>query len=225
MAEHFIYTEGDTDRVVFEYLAAGSKVYPEKPKPCTSKDARRQGKDAIVDDAISMIRQSVPRITIALDLDNGTAGAIYRQVEHAMRDAGISYDGVDGKYTSGKTVLRVVPVGLPGHPILGEIGVASHTIDDYLVLLVLDEKVRNGLYAGKRIPSPPPVDMKLILKDSLALWRSRNIVATSSKQVLDVCCAVLCFRASPAELADGILKASPREVADTILSSLKKALE
>jgi len=225
MADHFICTEGDTDRVVFERLAPGATVLPVKPKPCTSKADQPQGSDAAIKTGLDLARGAVIRVTIALDVDTGTPAEVHLRVERAMRDAGFSFSGGAGRYLVDKTEVRVVAVGLPGNPVLRDLGVAAHAVDDYLILLLADGKVQAGLFDKRFISSPQLTDFQSILKSTLQHLRERGISAAGSKQLLDVSRAILGFRASPATMAQAILSVAPPDLSQSVLAPLAQAMQ
>jgi hypothetical protein len=224
MANHFICTEGDTDRVVFEHLDPEAIVLPAKPKPCTSTSALPQGDAAAISTCIELTRNAPIRVTVALDMDNGTAEMAFRKVETAFRGAGLVFSGCAGRYLIDKTEVRVIAVGLPDDPILRRLGVAAHTVDDYLILMLADDKVRAGLLEKRFIGTSSQPEFLRILESTLKNLREWGIPIAGSKQLLDVSRAILGFRASPATMAQAILSVAPPGLSQGLLAPLVQAL-
>lgn len=155
MADRYLCCEGDTDRAVFEHLNTGPgkfEVLPKKPKPCTVADAPAppppEGQSAALRNAMALLRQGVPQVMLALDLDRGSSGDVFTRVERTLREENISCAGSAGRYEISGTVLSVLPVGLDSSQLLQRLGVASHSMDDFVVTLLLEQSVYESLVAA-----------------------------------------------------------------------------
>ncbi|MBI3098922.1 MAG: hypothetical protein HYY93_11885 [Planctomycetes bacterium] len=214
----YICTEGDTDRVVLRSLvAADDTVLPEPPKPNSSHEPRPAGKEAAIDFAVGLIRGGRDPVFVALDIDDRDPAGLYDWVERELRARKVDFSGASGKYRSGSTSLRVVPIGAPGDKRLVALGITSFSVDDFLLLLTLNPQSWDTFLRIDRLRGPTSDRVPDILRATVDLWRSEGVIINRSKQMLDILMAVSGFRASPARMAEMLLQAAPEPFrADTL---------
>ncbi len=105
-------------------------------------------------DAVRLLRLNVPRVVLALDLNSKKPEDLFKTVEAKLASEGIGLTGVGGKYEVGGTRFTVVPVGIPGNPELDSFGINSHAVDDFLVLLLGDQKTYDEVVRSNNRPAP-----------------------------------------------------------------------
>lgn len=171
-----------------------------------------------------LVRQGVPQVMLALDLDRGSAGDVFTSVERALKSDNLFYAGSAGRYEIARTRLTVFPVGLDSSPLLQGLGVASHSMDDYLVSLLFERPVYESLVAAGRVRGPAYPDLLPCLSDCAGVLRGRGVTVDRSKQYLDLLRATLGFRASPPAMVAAILRHAPQAILETILKPLSDAV-
>lgn len=219
-----LFSEGATDREVFLSAVGdqGWEIYPQKPKPCTVSAA--EGYDAIRS-AFALVKQGVAPVYLALDLDLADASSLYGRVEADARGLGVEVSSTAaGIFQIEGGELRVVPVGLPADERLKSLGVTKHAIDDFLVLLLLERSAYDGWASGEKKHPPRFETIEQGLPRLLESFRQNGVPVESSKQVLDVLCAMMAYRASPATLAQDVLRRSKGEVVRRILDPLAQSV-
>lgn len=225
MTDRVLSCEGDTDRAVFRHIpnAQGYDILPDKPKPCTTR-VSGGGNIRALEITVPLIRQGIPLVVTALDLDRGTPEILFARAERMLNEAQLAFTGAAGTYVVGSTRFHVIPVGLPGHPTLQRLGIRSHAIDDYLALLLHEQETYEELMRRERLAGLVHADFCSTLLDTVSFLRSKQVQVDNCKQVLDVARAIVGFRASPATLADRILQCAPIETAQAVLQPLIQAL-
>ncbi len=224
MSDRFLCCEGDMDRVVFGRLpkAARYQVLPEKSKPCTAPPTA--GAPKAFERAIDLVRQNVPIVVAALDLNGDAAADLYGRAETGLRKAGLAFSGGTGRYTVSGTSFLVLPVGLKGNADLTSLGIASHAIDDFLVLLLLKAETYRGVVESNARPAPDHARAVDTVKSAAAHIRSTGVAFNSSKQILALFRAIIQFPASLASFADSVLRHAPPDVCESVLKPLDDAL-
>lgn len=159
-----------------------------------------------------------------MDLNGDNFSALCARAEAALNENAISFKGGNGDYTAGKTRLKIVPVGLPRNPFLVSLGVKSHSIDDFLLVLLHERSVYDQFLEVEKLKTPDFETTFSGLKKAAETLRKEGISIDRSKQMLDLVRAILGFRASPATLAERVLKAAPSPIAEDLLRPLAEAI-
>lgn len=225
MSDRFLFTEGDTDRVVFEYAARGTawRVHPQKPKPCTQSPQRAGDYEALAA-AAGLVTQGVPMVAVALDLDSTSPADVFARAERCLRDRGLNLTGGNGSYTFGGTRFTVIPVGLPDDPRLRELGVTSFALDDHLLKCLLETDVYGALVGREHLQAPAHSAAIQTMRDTATTLGTHGVTVSTSKQLIDLMRAILGFRASLATLAQRVLEVGPARVIDPIVDPLAARL-
>ena len=101
-----------------------------------------------------LVRHRYSAFGVMQDIDAGSAQDVVESVAGAARvEAGADAVAVftepgNDRVVAGPTTIEVVPVGMPDDPDLGILGITWHSVEDYLIkLLIVDESLRPGINA------------------------------------------------------------------------------
>jgi len=116
-----------------------------------------------------------------------------------------------------QTSSIVIPLGLPGDQELAGLGISRHSIDDYILkILLMDDKTVKSLSGGRlRCPS-----LNEVIRKQVSLLRGQGLDVTSSKEVLPIAKAVMGFRASDTTLAVKVAEIANVSLLNRVASGL-----
>lgn len=215
-----VEAEGDTDRVVIERLLKGQgfDVYP-KPG---ARRVKGDGNSSAIKATIERLRAQQARLVLALDINGGTAAELLQRVEQEIRkylseEESKSFEGGNGIYKFEKSQLHVWPMGLPDDPVLRELGIQRHAVDDFLLKALLDRECLGKLEKSEdKVFIPPNADPWATARRLIEAARTDNFELVSSKRVLHLFQALIGFGASSATLATCVIKHAAGTPADRV---------
>ncbi len=212
--------EGDDDRVVLEGLQKRTLV-PDSWE-IAIRDKAHQGKDGLITDLTPFIRPigGVGGSAIALiDLDDLTIEQLNEWFQRQLQriattthptmtcqstqspSGRISLSTLFAGELSGRVVL--IAVGIPDDATLrGEFGIERFAVDDYVLRLVLNERVFAAVSEFKEVAHT--VAMKK-MREVAALLRENGLPVSHAKRYLQILRAIAAFRPSSAVLIDRMM--------------------
>jgi hypothetical protein len=205
-----IYTEGDLDRVVIEDLASLRGFENTKVFPAKAEEERYFGKKAAIQGFIAEIHRG-SEATLILDLDDRKAeehlAGLGKKIEERFKfakDRNIFIVETDYGRVSG----HVLFAGLSLPEKLAKLRITRHQMEDYLLAILLeDDTVFDALRRGDQFDEKGIDAQGCLEKIELMVGHlAEQKIAISSKKVFDIFRAVVGFHASPATLAERVLK-------------------
>jgi hypothetical protein len=214
-----IVAEGDTGRAIIRAIT-GLEVPPEPGA---------FGRDDAIRLAAVAAKQLNRKIVLVLDKNGYTPEQLDKEVATRVANVwGGTAPRHDRWFLHGSTysAVRVVIAGLPGDPTLKELGVVSHAIDDYLLLLCLDPESFDEYCKRENLAHRPKAsDLREILRDLAARLRARGIAIDSSKRQMDLVRAVVGFQASRARFAADLIDRCPEKTRTRVLGTLAREIQ
>lgn len=200
-----IVAEGDTDRAVIRAIT-GLEV-PREPGVF--------GRDNAIRLAAVAAKQLNRRIVLVLDRNGYTPEQLDKEVATEIAKVW----GAPGArhatwfvHSSTSSAVRVAIAGLPDDPTLKELGVVSHAVDDYFLLLCLDAEALDEYCKRENLAHrPKAADLRSMLDDLAILLRGRGVAMDSSKRYLDLVRAIVGFQASRTQFAADLIGRCPEK--------------
>lgn len=214
-----VVAEGNVDRAILKAICPECEIPTPEPK--------EQGREAAMRRAATAVKQiGARRIVLVLDRNGRQPEQIQEEVERTLRSVWQAEASRKGRwYVFGESALRIVPAGLPGDPLLAELGVHRYMSDDYLVrLLLADEALRAfcGAEQGLAYRLDSAERLKAILVDLIEALRKNGVTVDSSKRLVHLIAVTLGFPASRSELASRLISKSPPNLVEVVLGGLRK---
>jgi hypothetical protein len=215
-----IACEGAHDRAAVEavkkagLLEAEHIVWPKRGDRLQGLDAQAKQVRAWLDSGEPVVAlRDADDLTAALAADRLATDVKGDQLE-AVTLEGRARDDRVAKYvargTNGEVALRVVVVGLPGEPLLGELGVLKRfTIDDLLLRMLLDDEVYEAFRQKERTVEADAALVRAKVGELRDVLRQNAIPVESSAQFVALLCGAINFRASRADLVERLVTRGP----------------
>ena len=113
-----------------------------------NQDPNTEGGINKIPDAVAgLIRIGQPQFLVAQDLNSGSPSQIANSVAGMIRTSGVPIHTQDNLQVRGEgVVIGIMPMGLTDDVDMNALGVTSHSIEDYLIkVILLDESLRPGV--------------------------------------------------------------------------------
>lgn len=208
--------EGDTDRAVFEGLAAKGLLESFTAYPKRGQHGGVSEQPAQVGALVNIGRT---RLIVARDLDDAQDGAtLLRRLAHDLApEASIISEPAPLLLEFRGCRIALVPQGLPGDTLLGRHAVTRHTVDDYLLKL-LEQSVGDppALFgdAGERDRAFSKLD------EMRGLMVKQGYPANTSKQLVFLLKAIRNYAVADATLARQAIDNAPVEAVRSVFQPL-----
>lgn len=127
----------------------------------------------------------------------------------------------EGSGPNGVVRIGVCVAGLPSHPLMQRFGVSSHAIDDHLFAILCADDAFDALTRPEKNVTCDHARCVAKLEEVRDLFVQNKLPLVSSKRFLHVACAIIGYRASPAQFASDLVRRSATlQSAQTVLDPL-----
>lgn len=158
-------------------------------------------------------------IIVTRDLNNETPEAVRNWVSNILREiVGVSPTLLgQGRFRCGETEVQVIPVGLFADQSLRGLGLTSHSMEDYLIKLLLeDTELASKILKSRAVEA---LQFQALLEQLLNGVRNAGLTLDSSKQAFLLCRSLLELY-SDSGAAEDILENASQDMRDKIFSPL-----
>lgn len=205
-----LLVEGDTDEAFMKPIIEREGLSPHLELHIS------HGKEKLLDHLPALIRAFLI-VGAAIDLNDGDEERLYQSVQTRLQPKFEVTVVQPGVLKVDQASLIVIPLGLPGDQELAGLGISRHSIDDYILkILLMDDKTLE-LLSGRRLKGIP---LKEVIQKQLTVLRGQGLDVTSCKEVLLIAKAVMGFRASDATLAVKVAEIADVSLMNRVTSGL-----
>jgi hypothetical protein len=205
-----LLVEGDTDEALMKPIIEREGLSPHLELHIS------HGKEKLLDHLPALIK-TFSIVGAAIDLNEGDEERLYQSVQTRLQPKFEVTVVQPGVLKVDQASLIVIPLGLPGDQELAGLGISRHSIDDYILrILLMDDRTVESLSEGRL----RGLSLKEVIQKQLSLLRGQGLDLTSSKEVLLIAKAVMGFRASDATLAGKVAEIADVSLLNEVASGL-----
>ena len=210
-----IVVEGDTDQAFFNQvplLRLSSKELSLEPR-----NAKGRGKLQKV--VKGLLADGVTQLIVAEDLNGRTEEQVIQSHKDSISTS-IGRHATDlspsgDKFRVQDVVVAVVPMGLPGDRDLGDLGITSHSMEDYLIRLLLED-------ASLRPAVPRFRDLIRELIDTI---RRYDVSFNSTKELFQLVKPIIKHGFSDTGVVEALFQNAKPDVLHSVMDPLLDRLE
>jgi len=209
-----LIVEGNTDEAFFKGLL---KRLNSDSLNVTVENT--QGKDAIPNTIRAHLRFGVSEMAVAQDIDDGSPSQVLQSVQAAAYSA-FDIDPPGGPPTDSivqveTRTLHVLAVGLYQDPLLNDLGVTKHALEDYLLKLALEDP---ALQTNVR-------DLRILLDSILPSVRDHDGGFDSSKDIFQLVKPLVQLGFSDTGIVQKLIEDADENILRSVLAPLLIDLE
>ncbi len=214
-----IVVEGPTDVAFFRKLASLVPLLPGTSLEPRTPGENRGGRNNIPGAVEALVTAGVERLILAEDFNGKTPDQIIqshrdtvsRHLGHSATDLSDTGD----MFRVQNVTVVVIPMGLYDDPDLNALGITSHSMEDYLIkLLLLDESLRP---AGPRF--------RQLIEGLIQTIRNYGVTFDSSKEMFQLVKPVIKHGFSDTGVVEALFEKASPEHLQTVMDPLIDRLE
>ena len=205
--------EGLTDEVFF------NKVKLLRDLPLELRSHSNGGQSQIPNMVRTFLRTGVTRLAVAQDINSDPPSRVVQSVQSMVANAlsgpieNLTPSGE--KFQVGNVIVGVVPVGLPDDPDLSELGITSHSMEDFLVKLLLrDQSLTRNVD-----------DFKQLLLDLTQRIREQGLPFQSCKEVFQLAKPIIQHSFSDTGVVNSLFENADPEAVQEVMAPLLDKIE
>lgn len=223
MPSHIV-AEGDVDRAFLRGICPG--LANQIPEP---EERAHPGREAAIRTAGLSVKLVNQRTVLVLDKNGHSIDQLESEIVSVLTPIWGSPPVRRGNWWAlNNSGLRLVIAGLPGNPLLTELGITRFMSDDYLLKLLLTNESLLAFCGGETRLSYKPTSsdvLREILTSVVSTLRQRGIAIDTSKRYTHLARSIMGFDARPATFAEHLILRSPPDVREQVAGHLRREIE